>query len=118
MSGSTLSRKTEERSHDHTGTHNQGRPAPTEFGIVGNDPHPGAHDDAPTEPEESAGPDGPARNDAHANRGLAEPGWSRGIGKVGEKLRKPADLAKLWELSEGDTGIEFDVPKVVAEASG
>lgn len=40
------------------------------------------------------------------------------VGKVGEKLRKPADLAKLWEVSESDTGIEFDVAKMVAEAAG
>ena len=40
------------------------------------------------------------------------------VGKVGEKLRKPADLAKLWELSEADTGIEFDVAKIVTEAAG
>ena len=39
------------------------------------------------------------------------------VGKVGEKLRKPADLAKLWEVSEADTGIEFDVAKMVAEAT-
>jgi len=39
------------------------------------------------------------------------------VGKIGEKLRKPADLAKLWELSEKDTGIEFDVARMVAEAS-
>ncbi len=38
-------------------------------------------------------------------------------GKVGEKLRKPADLAKLWELSEADTDIEFDVAKMVAAAA-
>ena len=40
------------------------------------------------------------------------------VGKVGEKLRKPADLAKLWEVSESDTGLEFDVAKMVAEAAG
>ena len=40
------------------------------------------------------------------------------VGKIGEKLRKPADLAKLWELSEADTGIEFNVSTMVAEASG
>lgn len=39
------------------------------------------------------------------------------VGKIGAKLRKPADLAKLWEVSEADTGIEFDVAKMVAEAT-
>ncbi len=39
------------------------------------------------------------------------------VGKVGEKLRKPADLAKLWEVSEADTGIDFDVAKMVAETA-
>lgn len=39
------------------------------------------------------------------------------VGKVGQRLRKPADLAKLWEISEEDTGIEFDVAKMVAEAA-
>lgn len=39
------------------------------------------------------------------------------VGKVGEKLRKPADLAKLWDLSEADTGIEFDVAKMVDAAA-
>lgn len=39
------------------------------------------------------------------------------VGKVAEKLRKPADLAKLWEVSEADTGVEFDVAKMVAEAA-
>jgi hypothetical protein len=39
------------------------------------------------------------------------------VGKIGEKLRKPADLAKLWEVSEADIGIEFDVAKMVAEAT-
>lgn len=39
------------------------------------------------------------------------------VGKVGERLKKPADLAKLWDLSEADTGIDFDVARMVAEAS-
>ncbi len=39
------------------------------------------------------------------------------VGKVAEKLRNPADLAKLWDLSEADTKIEFDVAKMVAEAA-
>ncbi len=39
------------------------------------------------------------------------------VGKIGDKLRKPADLAKLWEVSEADTGIEFDVAKMVANAT-
>lgn len=39
------------------------------------------------------------------------------VGKVPEKLRKPADLAKLWEVSEADTGMELDVVKMVAEGT-
>ena len=39
------------------------------------------------------------------------------VGKVGARLRKPSDLAKLWEISEADTKIDFDVAKMVAEAS-
>lgn len=31
------------------------------------------------------------------------------VGKVGARLRKPADLQKLWDVSEADTGITFDV---------
>ncbi|MDH3194310.1 MAG: oxidoreductase [Acidimicrobiia bacterium] len=39
------------------------------------------------------------------------------VGKVGARLRKPSDLAKLWEISESDTKIDFDVAKMVAQAS-
>lgn len=39
------------------------------------------------------------------------------VGKVGARLRKPSDLAKLWEISEADTKIDFDVARMVAEAS-
>ena len=60
-----------------------------------------------------------AGTDPRAPRGsLYRPRWiSSGapvIGKVGARLRKPDELAKLWAISEADLGIEFDVPAMVA----
>jgi len=40
------------------------------------------------------------------------------IGKVGDKLSKPADLAGLWDVSQDDLDIKFDVPALVAAAAG
>lgn len=39
------------------------------------------------------------------------------VGGVSDKLRKPEELAKLWDVSEADTGITFAVAEMVAEAS-
>ena len=35
-------------------------------------------------------------------------------GKIGDKLSKPEDLTALWDVSEEDLGIEFDVAALVA----
>ena len=37
-------------------------------------------------------------------------------GGIPARLRKPADLDKLWEISEKDVGIDFDVAAMVAAA--
>ncbi len=63
-----------------------------------------------------------AGTDPAVNGGtLLRPKWmTRGDpveGKIGEKLRRPEDLAKLWEVSEQETGVTFDVAAMVAEAS-
>ena len=39
------------------------------------------------------------------------------VGGVTSRLRKPADLTKLWDVSEADTGLTFDVAALVAEAA-
>ena len=39
------------------------------------------------------------------------------IGGIGGRLRKPEDLATLWEVSEADTGLTFDVADLVAQAA-
>lgn len=39
------------------------------------------------------------------------------IGSISGRLRKADDLAKLWEVSEHDTGITFDVADLVAQAA-
>ncbi len=53
---------------------------------------------------------------------LYRPRWiGRGppvVGRIGARLRKPDDLATLWEVSEKETGITFDVAAMVAEAGG
>ena len=59
-----------------------------------------------------------AATDPSAEGGaLYRPRWiARGapvVGRVGPKLRKPEDLAKLWEVSEREVGATFDVPAVV-----
>jgi NAD(P)-dependent dehydrogenase (short-subunit alcohol dehydrogenase family) len=38
------------------------------------------------------------------------------IGRIGQRLRKPEDLAGLWKVSEVDLNIKFDVAAMVAEA--
>lgn len=52
---------------------------------------------------------------------LQRPRWiARGEpvdGKIGSKLRKPEDLQKLWDVSEQETGIDFDVAAMVAAAA-
>ncbi len=35
-------------------------------------------------------------------------------GRIGARLRKPQDLRELWEVSEKDLGIDFDVAAIVA----
>ncbi|NND02287.1 MAG: SDR family NAD(P)-dependent oxidoreductase [Acidimicrobiia bacterium] len=37
-------------------------------------------------------------------------------GKIGDKLSKPQDLKELWDISEKDMGIDFDVAAMVAAA--
>ena len=37
-------------------------------------------------------------------------------GDIGARLRKPADLTSLWQVSENETGVGFDVDRLVAEA--
>ncbi len=39
------------------------------------------------------------------------------VGKIGDNLRKPSDLTGLWDVSEADLGIDFDVSALV-EAAG
>jgi NAD(P)-dependent dehydrogenase (short-subunit alcohol dehydrogenase family) len=52
---------------------------------------------------------------------LWRPRWiARGVpvqGGIGRRLRKPADLQKLWEVSERELGIDFDVAAMVADAA-
>jgi NAD(P)-dependent dehydrogenase (short-subunit alcohol dehydrogenase family) len=44
-------------------------------------------------------------------------GWGDPVvGRVGQRLRKPEDLAGLWKVSEVDLNIEFDVAAMVAGA--
>lgn len=44
-------------------------------------------------------------------------GWGDPVvGRVGQRLRKPEDLAGLWKVSEVDLNIEFDVAAMVAQA--
>lgn len=38
------------------------------------------------------------------------------VGRIGARLRKAEDLERLWEVSEQDLGIRFDVAAMVAEA--
>lgn len=40
------------------------------------------------------------------------------LGGIGNRLRQPDHLKELWELSEADTGIDFDVAALVAESAG
>ncbi len=35
------------------------------------------------------------------------------VGAIGDRLRKPEDLSTLWEVSESDTGVTFDVSRMV-----
>jgi NAD(P)-dependent dehydrogenase (short-subunit alcohol dehydrogenase family) len=39
------------------------------------------------------------------------------VGGIGSRLRKPEDLAKLWDVSETETGLQFDVAAMVASTS-
>jgi NAD(P)-dependent dehydrogenase (short-subunit alcohol dehydrogenase family) len=52
---------------------------------------------------------------------LYRPKWiGRGVpvvAGVGDRLRKPSDLAKLWEVSQNETGIDFDVAVIVSAAA-
>lgn len=51
---------------------------------------------------------------------LYRPRWiaagSPVVGGVGERLRKPDDLNKLWSLSEREVGAAFDVAEIVQQA--
>lgn len=62
-----------------------------------------------------------AATDPNATAGaLYRPRWIvRGDaveGKIGDKLRQPEDLRSLWDVSESDLDIEFDVAAMVAAA--
>ncbi len=39
------------------------------------------------------------------------------VGGISNKLSDPADLKKLWEVSEAETGVTFDVAAMVGEAN-
>jgi NAD(P)-dependent dehydrogenase (short-subunit alcohol dehydrogenase family) len=39
-------------------------------------------------------------------------------GRVGRRMRRPSELSRLWELSEQETGVEFDVVRQVASLTG
>jgi NAD(P)-dependent dehydrogenase (short-subunit alcohol dehydrogenase family) len=62
-----------------------------------------------------------AGTDPAANGGtLYRPRWLTAgppvVGAVSRRLRPPDQLARLWAVSEADTGIRFDVAGIVAEA--
>ena len=63
-------------------------------------------------PQLRAGTDPSARGGT-----LYRPQWiTRGapvVGKIGPRLRKPSDLVLLWDVSERETGITFDVAEMV-----
>lgn len=52
---------------------------------------------------------------------LYRPRWIAGgppvVGRIGPRLRKPADLRKLWSVLEQDVGERFDVAGIGSAAS-
>jgi NAD(P)-dependent dehydrogenase (short-subunit alcohol dehydrogenase family) len=61
-----------------------------------------------------------ATDPAARGGGLYRPRWvgwgDPVIGRVGQRLRKPEELAGLWNVSEEDLEITFDVAAIVAQA--